>query len=360
MTDGTSAAPAATRPRRWARRAGFAALSFVALAPLLAEAVLRASFRFEGAPTRDPALYAEYEHDDFWILKHRWAPEERRVLPGRVHPTRGWSQVRVAGDNPLGLYQRSLDQLQDQERPKVLFYGDSYVAGMVRGIADMIPCYLDDRLPDTDVVHLGVAGYGTGQSYLMMRETIGMAERPLVIMSAMVADFGRAALRVRDAQKPRLVLEEDGALRVTNVPIDADPRRYFRGARLSFRSFALAALRTRFAPETTLVTREKAALNRAILGAVRDTAAENGARLLFVLFHPPGEFVRPDARSEFFVRTCEELGIECLDTRDALTRHMESTGAKRRDLYREGHHDERGNRVIGEALLARLRELGLE
>ena len=125
-----------------------------------------------------------------------------------------------------------------------------------------------------------VAGYGTGQSYLMMRETIGMADRPIVVMSAMVGDFGRAMLRVRNAQKPRLVLEENGALRVTNLPIDEDPQRYFRVASLSFRSFAVAALRRRFGPETELVTPENEALNRAILAAVRDTAAERGNHLI--------------------------------------------------------------------------------
>ncbi|MEM1453024.1 MAG: hypothetical protein AAGI22_28245 [Planctomycetota bacterium] len=360
MSEGAEEEGGFSRSRRWVRRAGIAVLSFVALAPLLAEAALRVSFRFEDAPTRSPGRYANDEHDDFWILKQRWAPEERRVLPRRVHPTRGWSQTAATPDEPLGLYKRSLEQLRDGTRPKVLFYGDSYVAGMVRDVADMIPCYLDDRLPETDVVHLGVAGYGTGQSYLMMRETIGMADRPIVVMSAMVGDFDRATLRVREAQKPRLVVESDGALSVTNLPIDEDPQRYFRETPLSFRSFALAAFRKRFGPELEIVTPEKEALNRAILTAVRDTASERGARLLFVLFHPPGEFRRPDGRSEFFLRTCEDLGIECIDTRPLFVAAMESSGATLRAFYLEGHHNERGNHVIGDALLARLRELGVE
>ena len=360
MSDGADGETTPSRSRRWARQGGIALISSVALAPLLAEAALRVSFRLEDAPTRAPALDADYEHDDFWILKQRWAPEGRRVLPRRIHPTRGWSQVPVTPDDPLGLYKRSLEQLRDGTRPKVLFYGDSYVAGMVRDVADMIPCYIDDRLPGTDVVHLGVPGYGTGQSYLMMRETIGMADRPVVVMSAMVGDFGRATLRAREAQKPRLVVERDGALRVTNIPIDEDPPRYFRETPLSFRSFALAALRKRFGPEPEIITPEKEALNRAILTEVRDTASERGARLLFVLFHPPGEFRRPDGRSEFFLRSCEDLGIECIDTRPLFVAAMEASGATLRAFYLEGHHNERGNHAIGDALLARLRERGVE
>lgn len=335
------------------------AASLLVVGPIVAEVLLRVSFAVDGAPTRDADLFATHHEDDYWLLKERWSSGSGRIAPDRVHPTLGWCQRAPGPDNPLGLYVRSKDQLVRDGRPKVLFYGDSYVAGFVRRAEDMIPCLLDDRLPETDVVHLGVPGYGTGQSYLLMRSTIDSVERPLVVMSAMTDDFDRAALRVRTYQKPRLVVREDGSLETTNVPVEPDPDAFFRSAPLSIRSFVGAALARKFLRPSRAAIEEKRALNRAILASTRDACAERGAELVFVLFHSKGQLLEPREQARFFVDECARLGIECLDTRPVLLAHMKQTGATLGDLYASGHHNERGNRLLADAILGRLQERGL-
>lgn len=330
------------------------------LGPIAAEAALRISLRYEGSPTRQPIRFGHnLVDDDYWILAGRWKSNAFQIAKERVQAELGWCQGYPSEDNPLGIYRRVLERLRDDGRPKVLFYGDSYVAGH-SSPENRIPRYLDERLASTDVLHLGVGGYGTGQSYLLYEKTAAMVDRPLVIMSAMVYDIDRSTLNVRDYQKPRLRVDESGELEVTNVPIEPDPERFFEEAEVSFGSYALRAV-SRYALtfEDPLMP-EKLKLNRAILAATAERVKNDGAELLYVLFHPLGDLLEPDLRSTFFREALDDLGIECFDTREPLLAYLSESGAEPGDLYVTGHHNDLGNQVIAEALLAALRARGLE
>lgn len=341
-------------------RLNILAVSAVLLGPMAAEAALRISLGFEGSPTRQPIRFGHnLLDDDYWILAGRWKPDSRLIAKDRVQPELGWCQTYPAADNPLGINRRVLARLREDGRPKVLFYGDSYVAGHSRP-ENQIVRYMDERLPSTDVLDLGVGGYGTGQSHLLYERTADMVDRPLVIMSAMVYDLDRSTLEVRDYQKPRLRLDDSGALEVTNVPIEPDPRRFFDDAELSFRSYALQAMRRYVLKAEDPDFQGKLELNRAILAATAERAKSDGSELLYVLFHPLSDLVEPDYRSTFFREALDELGIECFDTRDPLLAYLNESGAKPGDLYVTGHHNDLGNQVIAEALLEALRARGLE
>ncbi len=341
-----------------AAKANALAFSALLLGPLVAEAGLRASFEVEGSPTRAPIRFAHnLVHDDYWVLAGRWNTSLDQIAPERIHPRLGWCQNYPTEANPIGLYETTLGQLQRDGRPKVLFYGDSYVAGHSRP-ENHIPAYMGARLPASDVVDLGVGGYGTGQSYLLYEETSGLVEKPLVLMSAMIYDLDRATLNVRTYQKPRLRLEEGGGLRVTNTPIHPNPRQFFQDAPLSFRSFALQAIQRRYLPLEDPLFAEKLELNRAILVATAERASEEDSELLYVLFHTMYDLLEADVRSTFFVETLDELGIECFDTREPLLAYIEETGVSPRKLYVTGHHNDLGNQIIGDALLEELRRRG--
>ena len=217
---------------------------------------------------------------------------------------------------------------------------------------------MDDRLPETDVVNLGVGGYGTGQAHLLLRETCELVDRPFVIMSAMVYDLDRSTLNVRSYQKPRLRVAPSGELEVANVPIEPDPEAYFQSARLSFNSFVMAALSKRLFTIIDPHFTEKLDLNRAIIAANQELATTSGAGLLYVLFHPLAELREPDYRSTFFVEELETHGIDVFDTRGPLLAYIESQGVDPAEQYVGGHHNDLGNQVIGEALILKLREIG--
>ena len=344
--------------RRVVQRLNIGALSLIVAGPILGEAALRLSFRFEGSPTRQPIRFAHnLIDDDYWILSGRWDAPEERIEPNRIHTGLGWSQGWITAENPFGLIKRTRDQLCKDGRPKVLFYGDSYVAGLSRE-ENWIPIYLDDRIAGADVVHLGVGGYGTGQAHLLFEATHDQVERPFVIMGIMVYDFDRATLDVRSYQKPRFKTDSSGALEVVNLPIETDPNAYFRDVPLSLRSFVAAALVRRLFPLADPIFAEKVAVNRAIIAANRELATESGSDLLYVLFHPLAELLETDFRSTFFVEELEAQGIQCFDTRGPLLAYIEETGIDPGELYVNGHHNDRGNNVVAEALLPVLNDLG--
>jgi hypothetical protein len=335
------------------------AVSGVVFGPLAVEAALRLSFRFPSSPTRAPLRFGHnLIDDDYWILAGRWGTYGDQIVPERIHAELGWCQSYPREENPLGLGQLALDQLVKDGRPKVLFYGDSYVAGHSRP-ENFLPHFLNDRLPETDVVHLGVGGYGTGQALRLYEETSGSVERPLVIMSAMVYDIDRSTLRVRSYQKPRLRVTEAGGLEVTNTPIDPDPDHFFANAELSFGSYGLRALKQWCLPLDDPGFQGKLELNRAILQAVKARADAEGSELLYVLFHPIQEVEEQDYRSTWFEETLAELKIDVFDTRGPLLAYMSEPGKKLGDLYVTGHHNDLGNEVVGAALLEELQRRGV-
>lgn len=339
-------------------RLNMMALAAVLVGPLAAEGALRASFLAPGSPTRAPIRFGHnLLHDDYWVLAGRWDTFGPKISPGRIQPDLGWCQTHPSPANPLGLYTETLERLRRDGRPKVLFYGDSYVAGHSSS-ENHLPAFLDERLPETDVLDLGVGGYGTGQAYLLYEATAGRCERPLVIMSAMVFDVDRSTLRVRSYQKPQLRVGEGGALEVTNTPVEPDPERFFDEAELSFSSYALKALERWCMPPTDPDFEGKLALNRAIIEATAARATRDGSDLLYVLFHPIQELLEEDVRSRFLLEVCAEEGIDVFDTRAPLLAYLEETGRPAGDLYVTGHHNDLGNQVIGRALLEELRRRG--
>ena len=70
---------------------------------------------------------------------------------------------------------------------------------------------------------------GTGQMHLLFRESVRLVDEPkVVLMGVMPFSFDRAVLRVRSYQKPVFGVDGDGELRITNLPIEPNPQRYYR------------------------------------------------------------------------------------------------------------------------------------
>lgn len=352
--------------RPWVARLNLVAGSLVLIGPPMVEVGLRVALRFERSALRSPARFADnLASEDYWILAGRWNTYGLPIAVRRVHPELGWSQAHVEPGAPLGLIAKTRAQLSGPGTAPVFFYGDSYVAGISRE-ENKLPFYLDAKLPDTSVLHLGVGGYGTGQMHLLFRETCDRipaaedpdAQRPLVIMGVMIYDFDRATLSIRSYQKPRLRVTAGGGLEVTNTPIEPDPEAFFRYARLTFRSYVAQGMRRKLFAGLDPRFEEKVELNRALVRANRDLAHASGADLLYVLFHSSNEVFRVDPRSTLFQEFCDELGVDCFDTRDTLLAYAEEPENDLGDLYVQGHHNDRGNVLVAEAILGKLRELG--
>lgn len=311
---------------------------------------------------RDPALYGHpLTSDDFWFLAGRWRAYCERVAPARIHPLLGWTQGPLEPLNPLGLEPWTVRRLARDGRPKILFYGDSFVSGQARPEC-WLPVLLEERLAIVDVPHLGVGGYGPDQMHLLFRETVRMVDRPvLVLMGLNCASYDRVALSVRSYQKPRFVLRAGGELELTNVPIWRSPRLFYALKGPSFRSYVRAAERQYARPDERedFGFESKVELNRAIIAANARLAREVGAKLLYVLFHDHEHLCLDTQRRRFFARELGAKGIDFLDTSEALLEHARRHRTDASELYVDGHHNDLGNQVIAEALVRAVERQGI-
>ncbi|MEZ6016181.1 MAG: hypothetical protein R3F49_13765 [Planctomycetota bacterium] len=344
-----------------ARRRGRSRFGLVRL--LLAEAAARVLMLSSNSSWRDPERYGHaLVGDDYWLLAGRWDSFCAKIDPRRIHDTLGWTQGPLGPQNPMGLVDWTTARLRRDGRRKVMFYGDSFVSGHASE-ACWLPTLLEERLEGVDVVHLGVGGYGPDQMHLLARETIGLVDRPeVILMGLLTYSFDRVAQRVRSYQKPVVVPRSDGTLDVDNVPICRDPRRYFRRTKLSFRSYVRAARRRREDPpeRDDYGFAGKVELNRAIVRANVRLARDVGARLVYVLFHDVAELSRMTARRQFFVEALAAEGVELIDTAPVVLDYARRQGIDPSELYVNAHHNDLGNRVVCEGLASALKSCGLE
>jgi hypothetical protein len=335
---------------------GLLLLGLLVLSPALGELLLRAGITVGIARLRHPGLYADpYADDDYWKLHHRWQFKDNLQPAGTVHPRLGWAP-RTTKRNPLGIIAEPGYEV-DFERPGVLFFGDSFVAG--RGpIPERIPQQLDSMLP-VKVYNYGVAGYGVDQIFLRFQETHPLFEQPTILFGILTTDVDRCLLSLRTGQKPRFVLR-DGELDLRGLPIDLDPARYLASHPPRLRSY-FAALVLRQARlwsgggdgrEIPYRRMEKQELNRRILDGVVAEAGRRNLVLYFVLFYDPGE-IRMEGWREIFLREeMERLELPYLDTKPLILRVARESSRPVADFYRttDAHPSAFGNRIVAEAL----------
>lgn len=335
-------------------------LSVALLCPLAAEAFLRAMIAARHPKFAQPSIYADYVNDDlYWLAEYHWTDKWEPAAPDRVHPLLGWSQERVSAENPFGLEEPTRSRLRDDGRRKVLFYGDSFVKG---GSAPefQIPRYLDDRTPDADVLDLGVGGYGTDQAYLMFRETHALAgANPAVVMGVLTEDLDRAVLTVRTSQKPYFDASR-GRLRLRGLPIARDQKAYYDARPPRPFSYLFRYL-SHWASDNPQARERTRRVNRLLFDAVAGACREKGLPLLYVLFYGDFELKETFWRETFLKEELARRGIEFVDTKAAILAHAAREGLPISAYYvpGDGHHNDLGNRVIGDAVLAALEARGL-
>ncbi len=317
--------------------------------PLTAEGVFRAAIFFNVPGFRSPQWYADYAADEsYWELERVW--RHRYIFPKglQVQPLLGWSQQETAPGNPLGLQADSLARLKKDGRRKILFYGDSFVKG--RADQDhQLPRYLQARIPDADVLDLGVGGYGTDQIYLMFRETHQLTDKPFVLLGVLMNDdMNRAGLKFRTYWKPHFTFSALEELELQGVPVtprqDVRPRIF---------SYAAAFMRIRLG----FVDRKKnflKRLNALLVEKVHRDCSKGCGGLTYVLFYDRVSIHRENWQERAMKSELEKQGIEYIDTKPLLLRYAKEHGLESTDVFydpNDGHHNNLGNKVIGEGLL---------
>jgi hypothetical protein len=310
--------------------------------------------------------------DSSWRL--RWAGRQRRqphvsYAFDEWSPTRGWALkpgvrgVPMAGgtlnSNSRGIRGRR-EYAYDKPAgvTRIVVLGDSFTFGEDVGDQETYSHRLEESLPGTEVLNLGVHGYGHDQMLIYLREQ-GLKYQPdVVILGFLYDDMERNVLTFRDYGKPRFVLE-GGRLLLRGSPVPP-PDEMLARERWRWKLADLLKmlwLRNRWSARRS--DREMKDLTLAILDEMKAAIESAGARPAFAYLPVHGEITRTDpgmtGRERFFFSYCRERGIQSMYLRPFFRERMRQ-GV---ELKAYGHWGPTEHKTAAEGMKAYLVEKGL-
>jgi hypothetical protein len=164
------------------------------------------------------------------FLHHRLKVMDERNVLYRYDETLGWfpqASVDVAfGTNRRIRVRQNSAGFRDaehgtKEKARIVVLGDSFVWGYDVNAEERFTEQLAKRLPNWEILNLGVSGYGTDQAYLLLRRFFEAYDPDIVflVFCEMNDDDDNSVNRAQGYFKPYFVETEDGLdLRGTPVP----------------------------------------------------------------------------------------------------------------------------------------------
>ena len=152
----------------------------------------------------------------WWIKRHKKRNVDVFFSFDLYHPRRGWSlkpNVRglevfpgmIVNSNSKGV--RGITEFPYErtgKKPRILVLGDSFTFGDEVSDHETYPYFLQQLLPDSEVINLGVHGYGHDQMLLYFLEEGEKYTPDIVILGFYSGDMDRNMLSFRDyVPKPK-------------------------------------------------------------------------------------------------------------------------------------------------------------
>jgi hypothetical protein len=284
-------------------------------------------------------------------------------------PSRGWTlkpnlkeasfRGKSVNSNSKGVRgRREIGYEKPNGMTRIVVLGDSFTFGEEVGDDETFSHYLEELIPNSEVLNLGVHGYGHDQMLLYLEEE-GIRYQPdLVILGFMPDDMERNVLSFRDYAKPRFGLRQ-GQLELLTGSIPR-PEAMLEGEiwRSRFGDL-LTMMRSRYEWRTGQTSSFTKELTWALLDEMKATAERAGARPAFAYLPVYGEIPRTDlgltSRERTFFSYCKERGIASLYVQPAF-----SEEARRGATFKtEGHWGPFEHRTAAEGLRRELLEKGL-
>jgi len=303
-----------------------------------------------GAPLQRPDDYAHPATDEHWALLATVRP--RGPDTSRFEdPLVGWTNELVA---PASYVHR--DAVGLEGRAPLLLYGDSFAACLT----DASACFQgllerSDLGRDSGLLNYGINGFGPGQVYLLLRETLDhhRQREPVVIVGIYLdEDLSRTPLSLRQHPKPRFYLDENG-LRF-DPPLPGGRSAWLEQNGIGIRSYVASFFLRRMQASGTPELED---LNRAVLMAIQEEIQERGLRYFALLFPGLDSLQAPEPGwEEVFVESVlNEIGFPFVSARHDLEEEAVRAGIGPEEFFaREGagvgHFDARGNEVAFRAL----------
>jgi hypothetical protein len=133
------------------------------------------------------------------------------------------------------------DTEHTSDKPRIMFIGDSFVYGYDVDANERFTEKLIDKMPDFDILNCGVSGYGTDQTYLLLRKYIDEFKPDTVFLIFSNNDRANNSTNYyhHDYYKPYFIIEND-QLVLKGVPVPKNVRYYIK--RTKIKSYVLYAI----------------------------------------------------------------------------------------------------------------------
>jgi hypothetical protein len=223
---------------------------------------------------------------------------------------------KILNSNSRGIRGKNEYEYQRQTgKERILVFGDSYTFGDEVSDDETYSHYLEELLPGTEVLNMGIHGYGHDQMLLYLKEEGFKYNPDIVVVGYVWFDIYRNLFKFNNYSKPKFELRGH-TLRLTNVPVP-QPKLFFdhevyRSKGIDLGIILFEKLRWMFGINqkrsgeiTKAVFEEIVAINRKI-----------GAQTVFVYLPVLEELTNMDksmTKNEQFLFTyCKERRIPCL------------------------------------------------
>jgi hypothetical protein len=160
----------------------------------------------------------DYDHD----AELGWAP-----VPGSVGTVKSFRTTHYK-HNSLGLRD---EEFSLDNKPTVLFLGDSFVWGLDSEADERFSDLLKPRIPDYKILAAGVSGFGTDQEYLLLQRVWPKVKPKVVVLifcSYNDRDDNKRSRYYFHYHKPYFATQPDGSLRLMGQPVPRSHALYFR------------------------------------------------------------------------------------------------------------------------------------
>lgn len=265
-------------------------------------------------------------------------------------------------------------------------FGESFVYGTEVQEDESWPAWIERLDAQVEAINLGVPAYGTDQALLRFRRQ-GRHGAQVAVLGILLENIARNVNRYRPlyanderlpCAKPRFVLEEgelvlvplpftdelelwqaalDGSIltRLAKHEYWAEDRSFLPGSAFFDSLAARDADRRRIHKELWLARDEAYEVTRALARQFDAEARAAGAERVVVLVFPSrNDLAYPLADGapywQPFLDELDASGVECMDAADVLRGPFE----RGEPVYAQHHLSVTGNRLVAEALLARL------
>lgn len=296
----------------------------------------------------------------WWVQRH--SGSQTLAFPYDIYdPTRGWAvkpglhdlpafENKILNSNSRGIRGKpEYNYAREPRKNRIVILGDSFTFGDEVSDDETYSFYLRSLLPDTEVLNLGVHGYGHDQMLLYMKEEGVKYSPDVVILGHVSVDSPRNLLSFRDFAKPKFELGP-GGLQLTNVPVPT-PESVLSRELYRPKIFDLAVMmRERVRSMLGWTQRKAELITSAIFDELVKTIRENGAVPVFVYMPVLQEIVNPQEGftpdEQFLDQYCQERGVACLFLRPVFLEQVK----KGVSFNTRGHWSAREHMLAAQAM----------